>query len=216
MREWLKEIFSFCAVENRLRVCLLSAIPPHRPTKRHFFLESMALIFAAAVLLLSACGEPTEKPAQISASQASGSIQFERVPGDKLDPVLKRYQTPPWNLKKMPEFKNAFDVALSGKDVEKWVRDIHVVAGPGAGTGEAYHTPDGVAFVYYGTKVHEADTKAVFIAFLPASKLVRIRVDEKCRETKFFGSPNASLAKLLPGAGESVFQCDTSVNKERH
>ena len=116
----------------------------------------------------------------------------------------------------MPEFKTAFDVALSGKDVEKWVSDIHVVAGPGAGSGEAYNTPDGVAFVYYGAKAHEADSKALFIAFLPASKLVRIRIDEKCREAKYFGSLNASLAKLLPGAGESVFQCNTSVNKERH
>lgn len=188
MREWLKEIFSFCAVENRLRVCLLSAIPPHRPTKRHFFLESMALIFAAAVLLLSACGEPTEKPAQISASQASGSIQFERVPGDKLDPALKRYQTHPWRLLKIPEFRKSFETALAGKKVWVWVRNIHVVSVEGI----TYQTPDGIAFLYHGNRslhgpegkpdgaysIGDPETGDFTLVYLPAKNLVGLKVQK--------------------------------------
>lgn len=167
------------------------------------------VLHAGIVLLvvgLFAC-EPTKLP--IAGQPATGSPapyiaaseKFERIPDDKLDPALRRYRTEPWNLKKMPEFKKAFDAALAGAKVEKWVSELHLIALE----GEPYQTPDGVAFFYFGAKPHEASDKNLGIAFLPAMKQLRIRIDEKCKETKYVGSSNASLVGLLQGPD---FLCD--------
>ena len=180
----------------------------HRPVRRHFTVLA-PLVFVVAALLLSACGESTEKPSQTAAHQTSESIQFERIPDDKLDPALRRYIggiDPQASWTRQPEIRKAFYAALAGKNVEKWVSELNIVTG----AGEAYYTPDGVAFLYSGNKPHEGGIKQLSIAFLPASKQLRLRIDEKCKETKYFGSFKSSLVNLLQWAD---FPCNRNEKK---
>ena len=78
MREWLKKYF-FCSREPTASLSVVCDSPPDPPSDT--FLESMALILLLQCSCCRRAVNQLKNAAQISPEV--GSIQFERVPGDK-------------------------------------------------------------------------------------------------------------------------------------
>lgn len=108
--------------------------------------------------------------------------------------IANRYQTAPWKLLQLTEFKKAFDRALSPhKNVPVWVRRLDMVTLP---TGLTYRTSDGTAWAYEGTMPRNGDT-TLRLVFIPSLNAVGLRLSKILEKPIYYGDMRASVRQIL-------------------
>lgn len=118
----------------------------------------------------------------------------DRLQNPTDEAIASRYQTAPWKLLRLAEFRKAFDRALSPhRNVPAWVRRLDMVTLP---TGVAYRTADGTAWAYEGTMPRNGDT-TLRLVFIPSLNAVGLRLSQALEKPIYYGDMRASVRQIL-------------------
>lgn len=114
-------------------------------------------------------------------------IKFAPFPVD-----FKKYEVYPWDILKLPEFREPYFRILTGRTDIKWLKTL---SGPSE-LNKLVSTQSGAFVVIKSCKQHWCDTHNIIIFFDPVSKKCWALLKEN-KQSSWLGNPNNELKELL-------------------